>query len=77
MSSHPDFHSYFETDALVRLELHCKTVLPSKFVAEKNFSPIKWQSIVLAWSATNSQIFTKLLGKTIDHYNLELAMLFA
>ena len=28
MSSRPDFHSYFETDALVRLELHCKTFLP-------------------------------------------------
>ena len=77
MSSRPDFHSYFETDPLVRLELHCKTLLLSKFVAEKIFSPIKWQSIVLAWSATNSQIFTKSLRETIDRYNLELATLFA
>ena len=77
MSSHPDFHSYFETNALVRLELHCKTLLPSKFVAEKIFSPIKWQSIVLAWSATNSQIVTKSLRETIDRYNLELSTLIA
>ena len=38
------------------------------------------QSIVLAWSATNSQIFTKSLREmreTIDRYNLELATLFA
>ena len=41
MSSHPDFHSYFETDALVRLDLHCKTLLPSKFVAEKIFFTYK------------------------------------
>ena len=40
MSSRPDFHSYFETDALVRLELHCKTFLPLIFVAEKIFLPI-------------------------------------
>ena len=66
MSSHPDFHSYFENDALVRLEMHCKILLPSKFVAEKIFLPLKWQSIVLAWSATNSQIFTKSLRGTID-----------
>ena len=77
MSSHPEFYSNFETDALVRLELHCKTLLPPKFVAEKIFSPIKWQSIVLAWLATNSQIFTKSLRETIDRYNLELATLFA
>ena len=35
------------------------------------------QSIVLAWPATNSHIFTKSLHETIDRYNLELAMLFA
>ena len=41
MFSHPDFHSYVETDASVRLELHCKTLLPSKFVAEKFFITYK------------------------------------
>ena len=74
MSSHPDFHFYFETDALVRLELHCK------HFCRQNLSPksfliftYKWQSVVLAWSAANSQIFTKSLRETIDRYNLELA----
>ena len=51
------FSLLFWNDALVLLELHCKTLLPSKFVAEKIFSSIKWKSTVLAWSATNSQIF--------------------
>ena len=76
MFPHPDFDSDFETDASVRLELHCKTLLLSKFVAKKIFSPIRWESILLAWSATNSQIFTKSLRETIDSYNLELATLF-
>ena len=67
MSSHPDFHSYFETDALVRLELHCQTLLPSKFFAEKIFN----------LHLKNGQIFTKSLRETIDRYNLELTTLFA
>ena len=76
MFSHPDFHSYVETDASVRLELHCKTLLPSKFVTEKIFLTYKTAINCSRVSATNSKFFTKSLRETIDRYDLELATLF-